>query len=209
MKKQGLFITLEGGEGAGKSTLLDVIADVLRKSGNTVLVTREPGGTKTGEKLREILLDKTNTKITDDTELLVIFAARSQHLSEVIIPTLKQGHIVLCDRFTDASYAYQGAGRGIETNRIKVLEDWVQQGLTPDLTLLFDIDVETGLRRAGRRGESDRFEQEKLDFFEKVRQCYLQRASSETERFKIIHAGRSLEEVKQQVLTILQEHDLC
>ncbi|MEM7027620.1 MAG: dTMP kinase [Pseudomonadota bacterium] len=209
MSHKGLFITLEGVEGAGKSTLLDVIANLLHGAGKNVLITREPGGTKTGEQLREILLEQTNTQITSDTELMIMFAARSQHISEVIRPALAQGKIVLCDRFTDASYAYQGAGRGIDADRISTLEEWVQAGLKPDLTLLFDIDVELGLRRAGRRGDADRFEQEQIDFFERVRHCYLQRAKAEPNRFKLINAAESLDNVKQQISHILNQADLC
>ena len=209
MKRKGLFITLEGVEGAGKSTLLNVIANLLRDSGKEVLVTREPGGTKTGEKLREILLDKTNTQITDDTELLIMFAARSQHISEVILPALEKGQIVLCDRFTDASYAYQGGGRGIAINRIQALEEWVQSGLKPNLTFLFDIDVETGLRRAGNRSDADRFEKEEIDFFERIRDCYLQRAKAEPNRFRLINAAKEMEDVKLQVKSTLEKENLC
>ena len=204
--QQGLFITLEGVEGAGKSTLMAYVAEILSNAGKEVLQTREPGGTKTGEQIRNILLDSKNVSVTDDTELLLMFAARSQHINEVIKPALSSGKIVLCDRFTDASYAYQGGGRGIESSRIKILEDWVQQGLKPDLTLLFDLDVETGLRRAGKRSEADRFEQEEIGFFDRIRTCYLQRAKDEPERFRIIDSSQSFDNVKQQIQDILKEY---
>ncbi len=206
--QQSLFITLEGVEGAGKSTLMAYIAELFSNTGKDVLQTREPGGTKTGEQIRSILLDSKNSGVTDDTELLLMFAARAQHLNEVIKPALSVGKTVLCDRFTDASYAYQGGGRGIEATRIQALESWVQQGLKPDLTLLFDLDVETGLRRAGSRSEADRFEQEEISFFERIRACYLQRAEDEPERFRIVDAGQSFEHVKQQIEDILKEQ-LC
>lgn len=202
----GLFITLEGVEGAGKSTLMAYVADILSAAGNEILQTREPGGTKTGEQIRNILLDSNNVGVTDDTELLLMFAARSQHINEVITPALSSGKTVICDRFTDASYAYQGGGRGIESSRIQTLEDWVQQGLTPNLTLLFDIDVEAGLRRASNRSEADRFEQEEISFFERIRSCYLQRAENEPERFRIIDASQTFDHVKQQIQDILKEY---
>jgi dTMP kinase len=206
--QQSLFITLEGIEGAGKSTLMTHVAEVISKVGSEVLQTREPGGTKTGEQIRNILLDSKNVSVTDDTELLLMFAARAQHINEVIEPALSSGKVIICDRFTDASYAYQGGGRGIELSRIQILEDWVQQGLKPNLTLLFDLDVETGLRRAGKRSEADRFEQEEISFFERIRSCYLQRAENEPERFRIIDASQSFDHVKQQIQDILKEY-LC
>lgn len=209
MAESGIFITLEGIEGAGKSTMLDYIADELNAAGRDVLVTREPGGTRAGEQLREILLDNQNDHLADDTELMIIFAARAQHLQEVILPALAAGKTVLCDRFTDASYAYQGGGRGIPVERIGILEDWVQQGLQPDITLLFDLDVAIGLRRAGKRSEADRFEQEHQQFFERVRACYLQRAEKEPERYCIIHSDRPLDEVRQQIRDVLLQRELC
>lgn len=208
-KIMGKFITLEGIEGAGKSTMLNFISEQLQQAGNEVVVTREPGGTHVGEKLREILLDNNNDQLSDDTELLIIFAARAQHLQQVIRPALDAGHYVVCDRFTDASYAYQGGGRGMSTERIKQLEHWVQQGLKPDLTILFDLDVATGLRRAGKRGEADRFEQEHVDFFERIRQCYLDRASVEPDRYRVIDAASSVDNVKQQIQSVLKDKQLC
>lgn len=204
--QKGLFVTLEGIEGAGKSTLMTYIAELFTKADNNVVQTREPGGTKTGEKIRNILLDSNNVGVTDDTELMLMFAARAQHINEIIKPALSSGSIVICDRFTDASYAYQGGGRGIDTTRIQILEEWVQQGLKPDLTLLFDLDVETGLRRAGKRSEADRFEQEEVSFFKRIRKCYLDRAESEPERFRIIDSSQSFDNVKQQIETILKEY---
>lgn len=208
MNNPGLFITLEGVEGAGKSTLMDYIADVISKAGHEVVLTREPGGTKTGEQIRDILLDNSN-KLSNDTELLLMFAARAQHIQQIINPALSEGKIVVCDRFTDASYAYQGGGRGIEHTRIRVLEEWVQQGLQPDLTILFDLDVETGLRRAGKRGEADRFEQEEKSFFERIRACYLDMAKQYAERYRVIDSAKSLDEVKQQIKNVLMEKELC
>ncbi len=204
--QEALFITLEGVEGAGKSSLMDYISELFTGAGHEVTQTREPGGTKTGEQIREILLDSNNIGLDSSTELLLMFAARMQHIEEVIKPALASGHIVICDRFTDASYAYQGGGRGIEESRIKILEDWVQLGLKPDLTLLFDLDVEVGLRRAGKRSQADRFEQEDIVFFERIRSCYLERANKEPSRFRIINSGESLDNVKQQIQKVLQEH---
>ncbi len=204
--QQGLFITLEGVEGAGKSTLMSYVAEIFSKAGKEVIQTREPGGTKTGEQIRNILLDSKNVGVTDDTELLLMFAARSQHINEIISPALASGKVVICDRFTDASYAYQGGGRGIDTSRIQILEDWVQQGLKPNLTLLFDLDVETGLRRASKRSEADRFEQEEVTFFQRIRNCYLDRAKNEPERFRIIDSSQSFDHVKQQIQNILNQY---
>lgn len=203
---KSLFISLEGVEGAGKSTLMDYIGDLLSKAGHDVILTREPGGTKTGEQIRNILLDSNNIGLTDDTELLLMFAARAQHIQEVIKPALSTNKFVLCDRFTDASYAYQGGGRGLKQGRINELEEWVQQGLKPDLTILFDLDVEVGLRRAGSRSKADRFEQEEISFFERIRSCYLTRANNEPERFKIIDAAKPFENVKQQVQAVLKDY---
>lgn len=206
--QQGLFITLEGVEGAGKSTLMAYAAEYFAEKGKEVIQTREPGGTKTGEQIRAILLDSENETLTDNTELLLMFAARMQHIDEIIKPALSSGHVVICDRFTDATYAYQGAGRGLDMKRIEVLENWIQQGLKPDITLLFDLDVETGLRRANQRSDADRFEQEEIVFFERIRRCYLERAENEPKRFRIIDASQSFEDVKLQIQTILEEY-LC
>ncbi|HHJ14394.1 MAG TPA: dTMP kinase [Gammaproteobacteria bacterium] len=196
---RGRFITLEGGEGAGKSTNAAWLAEQLRGAGIPLLETREPGGTALGERLRELLLDPAGAAVHPDAELLMMFAARAQHLHERILPALEAGQWVLCDRFTDATYAYQGGGRGIDADRIAVLEQWVQRGLQPDLTVLFDLPVETGLGRAGARGAPDRFEREQRSFFEAVRAAYLARARQYPERFRVIDAGQALEQVQRQL----------
>jgi dTMP kinase len=200
----GLFITLEGIEGVGKSTQIDFIKDFFNQQGRDILLTREPGGTTIGEAIRAIVLDKKHTGIAADTELLLMFAARAEHLDKVIRPALATDKIVISDRFTDASYAYQGIGRKLSSSRIRVLEEWLQKGLKPDLTILLDAPVVVGLERAAKRSEKDRFEEEALSFFEAVRQCYLDIAASEPDRVKVIDASRPLEEVKQQVKLTLQ-----
>jgi len=201
---RGLFITLEGGEGAGKSTSLAFVREFLEQAGRRVLVTREPGGTPLGEKIRELLLHgRANMDV--DTELLLMFAARAEHLARVIRPALANGAYVVCDRFTDATYAYQGGGRGVPEARIRILEDWVQQGLRPDLTLLLDIPVEQGLERAGQRSAPDRFEREKIDFFERVRNCYLAAAASEPQRIRVIDAACDIPQVQAQLRSVLEE----
>lgn len=197
------FITVEGIEGAGKSTCLNLIRDCIRRHGWPLEVTREPGGTELGEDLRELLLGHRHEGMADSTELLLMFAARAEHLHAKIIPALSSGSWVLCDRFTDATYAYQGYGRGIELERIAVLEQWVQRGRRPDLTLLMDLPVETGLERAGRRSEPDRFERQTLAFFERVRNGYLSLARAEPERFRVIDASQSLPEVSNQVSAVI------
>ena len=201
----GKFITVEGSEGVGKSSNLAFIEDTLRNAGIDVLRTREPGGTPLGEAVRELLLDARQNAMSDDTELLLMFAARAQHLAEVIRPALAAGRWVLCDRFTDATYAYQGGGRGIPMERIAVLEDWVQGELRPDHTLLLDMPVAAGLERAGTRSEPDRFEQEKQAFFERVRETYLARAEAEPVRFHVIDASPALEQVQIQLASVLQQ----
>ena len=206
--KKGLFITLEGIEGAGKSTVVDFIEDFLTKEGHDVIKTREPGGTVIGEQIREILLKNENYTLTYDTELLLVFSARAQHIQEVILPALSSGKIILCDRFTDASYAYQGGGRGIDASRINLLEKWVQGDLRPNLTLLFDLDVSIGMQRTKKRSDADRFEREEINFFEKIRNTYLERAKKEPQRFRIINSASSLENVKEQIVTILKDF-LC
>jgi len=200
-----MFITIEGGEGGGKSTNIAFIKDYLEKSGQQVIVTREPGGTKLGEKVREVLLNPEHKGMYDDTELLLMFAARAQHIAEVIKPALAQGKWVLCDRFTDATYAYQGGGRGINKERIAMLEQWVQGELRPDITLLLDLPVEVGMRRASARANLDRFEQEKLQFFENVRACYLAMAKQYSNRYRIINAEQTLDKVQQDIQIILDE----
>ena len=201
---KGVFITVEGGEGAGKSTNLEFIRHTLSAAGKPVVVTREPGGTPVGERVRDILLD-TGSDMAAETELLLMFAARAEHLQRVIEPALAAGQWVLCDRFTDASYAYQGGGRGLDRERIAVLEQWVQNGLQPDLTLLLDLPVAQGMGRAGERGAADRFEQEQAAFFERVREAYRQRATEAPERFRIIDAGRPLDLVQAQIEEVLRQ----
>nr|WP_301295572.1 dTMP kinase [Pseudomonas nitroreducens] len=191
-----MFITLEGPEGAGKSTNREYLADRLRERGIEVQLTREPGGTPLAERIRELLLDPSDEKMAADTELLLVFAARAQHIAQVIRPALERGAVVLCDRFTDATYAYQGGGRGLPVERIAQLESFVQGGLRPDLTLVFDLPVEIGLSRAAARGRLDRFEQEGRAFFEAVRNTYLNRAHAEPGRYHILDAAQSLAEVQ-------------
>lgn len=204
-EKAGSFITFEGVEGAGKTTNIEFIAEKIQSTGQEIILTREPGGTKIGEAIRDILLSKDLPEMHHDTELLLMFAARAEHVQRVILPALNAGKWVLCDRFTDASYAYQGAGRGIDLSRIATLENWVQGDLRPDHTFLFDLDAKTGLARATSRGETDRFEQQHIDFFNKVRQHYLNRAQQNPQRFKIIHAQHDLKMVQQQITEKLNE----
>lgn len=199
----GLFITLEGPEGAGKSTNREFLAERLREQGVAVLMTREPGGTPLAERIRELLLAPCDEAMAVDTELLLMFAARAQHLQHVIRPALERGEVVLCDRFTDATYAYQGGGRGVPMARISELERFVQGDLRPDLTLIFDLPVEVGLSRAAARGRLDRFEQEGRGFFEAVRQAYLTRAGEAPERYRIIDASQPLLQVQEQLTGLL------
>ena len=201
-----MFITLEGPEGAGKSTQMLALAEYLRAAGKSVIETREPGGTSLGEAIRHILLDPAQTTLASDAELLLLFAARAQHLAELIRPALARGEWVLCDRFTDASYAYQGGGRGIPGSRIAVLEQWVQADLQPDLILVLDLPVELGLQRAGKRGPADRFEREEQAFFERVRAAYLQRAANKPERYRIIDASAPLDEVQNALRLVLEAY---
>ena len=205
MKARGKFITVEGIEGTGKSTNIDFVTGLIESRGIDVLRTREPGGTPMAEKIRQLLLDHGQEPVPDIAELLLFFAARSLHLRNTIVPALERGEWVICDRFTDATYAYQGGGRGIDSGRIRVLEDWLQQGFQPDMTLLFDLPVELGLKRAGKRGALDRFEQEQSAFFEQVREAYLQRAGQAAQRFRIIDAGQDLATVQQQLDHVIDE----
>ena len=199
----GLFITLEGPEGAGKSTNREYLAERLREQGVDVVLTREPGGTPLAERIRELLLDPSDEPMAADTELLLVFAARAQHLQQVIRPALVKGCVVLCDRFTDATYAYQGGGRGLSIERIAQLEQFVQGELRPDLTLIFDLPVEVGLARAAARGRLDRFEQEGRGFFEAVRQAYLQRAAQAPQRYRVLDAGQTLALVQADIDALL------
>ncbi len=201
--KKSVFITVEGIEGVGKSTQTTFIADYLRKKNLTVCQTREPGGTKIAEKIRAILLSHHDEQMASDTELLLMFAARAQHLAVVIQPNLASGNWVVCDRFTDASFAYQGGGRKIEWQRIELLEKFTQENLQPDLTILLDMDVKLALSRAKARSHPDRFESEHLDFFDRVRYGYLERAKQYPNRFRIIDADQSIEKIEHEISTIL------
>jgi dTMP kinase len=197
------FITLEGGEGVGKSTNLQFIQQLLQQRGVSVTLTREPGGTDVAEKIRTILLDRGQESIVPITELLLMFAARAQHLQHVILPALQRGDWVLCDRFTDATYAYQGGGRKMDQQTIAWLENAVQGELRPDLTLVLDAPIEVGLERAKHRGQLDRFESERREFFERVRQSYLQRAADCPERYKVIDAALPLAAVQTQISVVI------
>ncbi len=202
----GQFITVEGGEGAGKSTNLAFIKTLLEAAGKEVVMTREPGGTPLGEAIRGLLLDAAQKGMSSDTELLLMFAARAQHLNDVINPALAAGKWVLCDRFTDATYAYQGGGRGVSMARIAQLEQFVQGDLRPDLTIILDLSVAQGMQRAGARSTPDRFEQEQHEFFEKVRTTYLARAEQRPQHYRIIDAGQALSAVQQQIRQQLTEY---
>ena len=201
----GKFITVEGTEGVGKSTNIAFVEQWLKERGIEVVLTREPGGTPLAEELRELLLAPRDEPVCNTAELLLMFAARSQHLTQKIRPALERGAWVLCDRFTDATFAYQGGGRSMDTAPIETLEQLVQQGLSPDMTLLLDLPVELGMTRAHARSAPDRFEQEKLQFFGRVRDAYHQRASAAPERFRIIDASPALPEVQAQIAGVLSE----
>lgn len=201
--QRGKFLTIEGTEGVGKSTNLAFVADWLRGRGIEVIVTREPGGTPLAEEIRSLLLSKREEPFDETAELLLVFAARAQHLAQVIKPALARGAWVLSDRFTDATFAYQGGGRGLSKATIEQLEQLVQGDLRPDLTLILDIDVELGLNRARQRGELDRFESEAVVFFERVRAAYRQRAESAPNRYAVVDAGKTLDEVQIEIDRVL------
>jgi dTMP kinase len=203
--ERGRFITLEGGEGAGKSTQLAQLVEWLRARGIDPLVTREPGGTPPAEQIRALLLDAANAGIAADAELLLVFAARADHIARQIEPALQAGRWVLCDRFTDATYAYQGGGRGLDWARIAWLERFVQGGLQPDLTLLFDLPVRQGLMRARARSAPDRFETEAEVFFERVRAAYRQLAARFPERIRVIRADRPAAAISAEVCTCVAQ----
>ena len=200
--QKGKFITVDGVEGAGKSTQINFICEYLKDKGINVILTREPGGTEISEKIRELLLS-TDSKMHSDTELLLMFAARNEHIYSKILPTLETGDWVLSDRFTDASYAYQGGGRGLDINRIAQLEKWVVQGFTPDMTLLLDVPVDIGMQRVESRGAKDRIEQENLDFFNRVREAYIARSKQYPQRIKLIDASESVDNTSNQIQAIL------
>lgn len=201
----GIFITLEGGEGAGKSSQMRRIRTWLEAHQHQVIETREPGGTPLSELIRDVVLHGDHSEMTAHTELLLIFAARAQHVEEVIKPALASGTTILCDRFTDASFAYQGGGRGLPVSDIETLENMVMGSLRPDLTLLLDLPVDDGLRRASGRGSEDRFETESLLFLQRARTAYLQRAAAYPERFSVIDAGASEDQVWSQIQAVLEE----
>ena len=202
---QAKFITLDGIDGSGKSTHLATIKNWFEQQQLPVLFTREPGGTAIGEALREILLNPA-TQASLRTETLLMFAARQQHLEEVIRPALQQGISVVSDRFTDATFAYQGGGRGVPFADIETLENWVQGSLRPDLTLILDVPLEVSMERINRSREKDRFEQEQADFFTRVCAAYLQRAQAAPQHYAIIDSNRELAEVQAEIETILQQH---
>jgi dTMP kinase len=200
----GKFITIEGIEGAGKTTCIQVVTEVTERQGISAIHTREPGGTDLGEDLRNLLLGHKHTGMSDDAELLMMFAARAQHIAQKIKPALDIGKWVLCDRFTDATYAYQGYGRGIPLEKIASLENWVQGALRPDLTLLMDLPVEVGMERAGKRSAPDRFESEAWDFFERIRKGYLSIAAEQPSRVKVIDASQDLANVQAQIRAAME-----
>jgi len=201
---QAKFITLEGIEGVGKSSNLIFLLQLLKEAQIPFRQTREPGGTPLGEQLRELLLAPSEEGMGNNTELLLMFAARAEHLHALIQPELAKGNWVVSDRFTDASYAYQGGGRGISKTRILALESWLQEGFQPDLTLLLDAPPEVGLARVRQRGASDRFEQEQVSFFQRVREAYLERAEKEQQRFRIINANQPLTAVQAEIKAVMQ-----
>ena len=201
----GMFITVEGIEGVGKTTNMEYLQQIITAAGKELVVSREPGGTPLGEAIRGLLLDPQYKGMNPDCELQLMFAARAEHLDKVIRPAIEAGQWVLCDRFTDATYAYQGGGRGLDAGRIAALEELVQGDFRPDLTLLLDVPVEVGLARAGNRSAPDRFEQEQVDFFERVRQAYLDMATSHDGRYRVIDASRSLDRVQEQLAEVLRE----
>lgn len=203
-KHEGFFISLEGGEGAGKSTQNRHIVNWLSARGHDVVETREPGGTFISEQIRRLLLDTRNHGLNAISELLLMFAARSQLVEEVILPALAGGKTVVCDRFADASYAYQGGGRQLGAETVATVDRLVLEGLKPDLTLLFDLPVELGMKRVTGRGDIDRFETESMRFFERVRGAYLERAAADPQRFTVIDASGDEAQVWEQVKAILQ-----
>lgn len=204
-KRNNAFISIEGNEGVGKTTVMNYLKNLLEKNKCPFVATREPGGTEIAERIRQLILEHHEEKMIADTEILLFFAGRAQHINQVILPALKNGEWVLTDRFTDASFAYQGAARGISYDRVKMLADWVQGDLWPDLTLLLDAPVEITMQRVAQRGEKDRIEQEKFDFFERVRQSYLELAKKEPKRFVLIDASQNQEKVCYDIGQIMNQ----
>jgi len=201
----GKFITLEGIEGLGKSTNQQFVTEYLRNRGKTVVTTREPGGTAVGERLRDVLLNSERGSVPDTCELLMMFAARDAHLEQVIRPALERGDWVVCDRFTDATFAYQGGGRGLADDVIESLQAIVQRGLTPDLTLLLDASIEVSEQRRIDRGHRDRFESEEIEFFQRVRARYLDIAATDPQRVRVVDAAQPLAEVQAVLATALEQ----
>ncbi len=201
--QRGKFITIEGGEGVGKSTNIAYVKSLLEEQGIDCIVTREPGGTPLAEEIRDVLLKNREERVVSETELLLMFAARAQHLYQLILPAINEGKWVISDRFTDATYAYQSGGRGVSADKVALLEKFVQKDFKPNITLLLDAPVEVGMTRARERGKLDRFEEERSAFFNKVRKNYLERAKAEPERFKIIDATQSLEQVQNNIRQVL------
>lgn len=197
--KRGIFITVEGVEGVGKSTNIDFLASAIQARGFEVVKTREPGGTPMAERIRDMLLEHAEESLPDTAELLLFFAARSLHINNRIRPALRAGKWVVCDRFTDASRAYQGAGRGLDMHKINTLADWVQEELRPDLTLLLDAPAEVGMQRAEERGAADRLESEEVGFYQRVRAAYLALADAEPERFSVVDASQPLQAVQEDI----------
>lgn len=206
---RGLFITVEGGEGVGKSTNIHYLEENLARQGVELVLTREPGGTPMAENIRQLLLQVSDEPLTETAELLLMFAARAQHIQQLIEPALAAGKWVLCDRFTDATYAYQSGGRGIDANKVRQLERLVQGELRPDYTLLLDAPVDIGMARAGERGELDRFELEEMEFFKRVRNTYLKLAQESSGRYRVIDASGSLDEVQVQLHKVCRELLAC
>ncbi len=200
---QGKFITFEGTEGVGKTTQIYLLEKYLQSNNINTIITREPGGTKAGERIREILLDQNSVHINSKAELLLMFAARAQHLEEVIFPALHKNVWVLCDRFTDASYAYQGGGRCVPISQIQAIETVVQGNFRPDLTILLNCDVNKGMQRVAKRGKKDRFEKERMEFFENVQQTYLQLAKNNPQRFEVIDADQTVDKVAAMIQKIV------
>ncbi len=202
----GKFISIEGIEGAGKTTQLNFIQQYLSDNGKNLVMTREPGGTELSEQIRDLLLMPREGGMAVDTELLLMFAARAEHIQQVVKPALSRGDWVISDRFIDATFAYQGGGRGIDVERIQQISDWTLQGLSTDLTIVFDISVELSQQRViSRNNEIDRFEQEKTDFFKRIRQSYLDRAQQEPNRVQVLDASQTIEEVQIQLTALLDK----
>lgn len=202
--KQGLFITIEGTEGMGKSTVIKSLSEFLTEQGRDFIITREPGGTEIAEKIREVILSHYDETMIPETELLLYFAGRIQHIRSVVLPARTAGKIVISDRFTDSSYAYQGGGRQISLEKIRLLEKHFLDDLQPDLTLLLDASINIGLERLASRGEKDRIEKETGPFFERVQAAYHQRARDYPDRFRLIDASLSVQEVQASVQNIIR-----